>query len=294
MPLKTCIVTALSFLAAFCCMAEKLTIVAFNGIFPGDGSPTHTMPLEAYGIETKNYWPDEKWTEKFLDILRKQKKTEISFSEWKKKHRELYKPLNDDFAADLESAQLLYFSQHIHDGSSVLLDKYPDAVRKFLARGGVIFFDYFSARSGVLTKFLKSAGVENPSGTYSDLKTGECSVVIWKGCQDMPLFKTPHNFDPETKFDRGYGWWEKWSDKQFAPLRNAKEPGKMAVMIVQENVLGKGKIIFNHYPMIFRGPAGGGNKKLLENTLSYIFGTDITKHKDKILTEQGGPGKPAE
>jgi len=105
--LKAVMITILIFALMACVTAhgiEKLRVAAFNGLAPNSGAPMLAMPLDSYGIETRNYWPDEKWAENFLCALKKQKKIEMSFPEWKEKYGDIYKPINDDFAAELGHA----------------------------------------------------------------------------------------------------------------------------------------------------------------------------------------------
>ncbi|OGV56143.1 MAG: hypothetical protein A2017_15805 [Lentisphaerae bacterium GWF2_44_16] len=263
---------------------DKISVVCFNNVTPS--SLQENPDIEIYGIEVFNYWPD---VEYLKQMLGRQKKGGVTYEEWLEQNKEDYRPISDKFMEDLEKAKLLYIGQRTSEAANTLFKKYPEAVKKFLQRGGVIFFDYGSA-SPSLNKFLKSIDLENPSADYKNMKSGDYSAVPWEKC-DISLLKTPH--DMKNGRIAAHGSWGKWSDKQFAPFRNINDPEKRAGMIIQENVLGKGVVIFNQIYSIFRKAERGGNKKLLENTLSYILKRDVTKYKIEMMKEKGGPGEPA-
>jgi len=265
---------------------ERLAAVVFNGISPANGSLRNSPEVsleKKYGIVIHKYWPEKECIEQVLKKVKADDEASMSFDEWEAKNKDIYKPIDEDFVSDLERSKLLYLGQYAGEFANIPFKKYPNAVRKFLEGGGVIFFDYFSTTSA-LNEFLKNVNVENPS---RDFKSGSYGAIPWKGITNTLLLNFPH------KLGKGhfsaYGWWEKWPDNQIAPFRSEIGLGQRAAMIIQEKVLGKGKIMFSQMYNIFT-PA---DKKILENTLSYIFGRDIRKYKDEMSAEQGGPGEPA-
>lgn len=264
---------------------NKISVVCFNNLTPS--SLQENPEIEIYGVEVFNYWPDVEYVKQMLS---KQKKGGVTYEEWLEQNKEDYRPLSDKFMEDLEKAKLLYIGQRTSETAGMLFKKYPEAVKKFLQCGGVIFFDYGSA-SPSLNKFFKSVDVENPSADYKNMKSGDYSAVSWEKC-DISLLKMPHDMKKGKRI-AAHGSWIKWTETQTAPFRNVNDPEKLAAMIIQENVLGKGTVIFNQIYCIFRKAERGGNKKLLENTLSYIFKRDVTKYKIEMMKEKGGPGEPA-
>jgi len=264
---------------------KPLVAVTFNGVSGTSGQMLRFDGIGDYGVAVHHYWPGKEYVE---DVLRRIK-SGLTYAEWENKNRDTYSPLDASFPAALEGAQLLYIGQYTHDSAALPFQRYPEAVRKFLQNGGTVLFDYFSA-TPALNGFLAGVGVENPSPTYSSLKPG-CHLAIPWGKKEQPLFKIPHDVDG--KDFRVYGWWEKWSGAQAAPFRSSDQSNARAVIIIQEKVLGKGRIIFSQMSCAFRTPMEGGDKLLLENILSYVFGRDITKYKEEMKMEKGGPGEPA-
>jgi len=177
-------------------------------------------------------------------------------------------------------AKLLYVGQYSESFLTITNNKILcEAVKNLLKKGGCIFFD-FSSTSKSYDTFLNEVGVNNPAGSFSD---GYYNSVILPENTGMKIFNIPNKISGTFKC---YGWWETWTDKQIAALRDFAKPENRAAMIIQENVLGKGRIIFNQYPEIFRNPI-----PLTENILSYIYGIDLKEYKKSKILENGGPGE---
>jgi len=275
-----------------CFGQEKPGAVIFNGIGEKDGAlincPGISLEKE-YGIVVHKYWPEKEYVEELLKRVEADDAPNISGDEWAANNKDIYKPIDENFVSDLAKSGLLYIGQHAHESASIPFRKYPAAVKKFLARGGIIFFDYCSTKPA-LNDFLESVNVENPSKEY---KPGDYAAIPWPGpgSTNTSLLNTPYILSNQ-QFN-AYGWWGKWADNQSAPFRNEREPQKGAAMIIQANVLGQGKIIFNQVACIFRDIEDGSNKKIRANTLSYIFKRNITKYRNEMIAEQGGPGEPS-
>ena len=192
------------------------------------------------------------------------------------------RPLDVSFLENMERTKLLYIGQYADD--TLLRNLFDDpksgaCITNFLAKGGTLFFDYNSAYH-ILNSFLKSVGVDQPGAR----KPGACSVAIWPDNAQMGLFHQPNQITAIKQ--QSYSWWEKWSDGQIAPLRNASDPGRQATMIIQERVLGKGRVIFNQNYEYFRSCG-----MFTENLLTYIYGVNLRNYREQKLKEEGGPGE---
>ena len=256
--------------------AAELNAVILNG-FEAKGKELKNTPSfsleEEYGIKEHRYWPGDSCLEGKL------KDSDITVEDWKKKHGNIYKPLDDSFLEALKKSKLLYIGQYAGDDKSELFNnpRYAEGITNFLKNGGCIFFDYLSIGDG--NEFLSSLGFDSPG----EFKEDYTSSSIWPGCKDMPLLNKPNSIpaDPISC----YGWWEKWSAKQLAPLRSMKNPEKAATLILQEGVGGKGRIITNQNFKFFRN-----REPLTDNILSYVFDIDIKAYSQKLIKEKGGAG----
>jgi len=265
---------------------EPLRAVQFNWV-RDDAVLVDCDRIEAYGISVDKFWPDKKRVE---EILRKMGGT-TTFAKWREKWGNTYRPLDGSFPVALLKAKFLYVGQGVWRlDAAVPFQRYPEAIRRFLENGGTILFDYSPCPlSSTLDEFLAGMGVANPSAN-SSFKSGDYKAVFSPGTEH-PLHKIPN--DLTAKLSGGWGWWEIWSPVQTAPFRSFAQPNKRAAMIVQENVLGKGRIIFNQMPQAFRSLTAYGDKALSENILTYVFGRNLKGYQDELLKENGGPGEPA-
>jgi hypothetical protein len=273
---------------------KQIEVVIFNGAsinkkngeivlknFPG-------APLEKeYSIKCHRYWPDKKIIKKLLA-----KTGKIKLTQWREKHPQYRSCLDESFLENLSNARLLYIGQYNHE-SQELFNKYLNEIKTFLSKGGIIFFDYLGGVQPGLNKFLDSVNVQNPCSNWKTHKKDFIADYYVLGinpkCEKLSLLNTPWKI----RKINAYGWWTNWSDKQIVPFQNPKYPEKSASMIIQEDVMGKGKVVFNSVASIFRAPISGGNKKILQNTLSYIIGKNILDYKKEMLEDKGGPGEPA-
>jgi hypothetical protein len=213
------------------------------------------------------------------------KDKDITPEEWKKKYADTDagRLLDDKFLEDLNKSRLLYIGQYVYSYFEELFTnpKYAEGVKAFLKRGGTILFDYYSS-SG--SGFLSSVGVEIPVAPSKSI--GYTAVSIWPENQNMLLLNSPYEITESVKIKSlgSHGGWEKWSARQVAPLRGVKDPEKEAILIVQENVLGTGRIIFNQTIMTFRE-----RSRFTDNIIAYVFGPEpfkrIIQSRMKIISE---------
>jgi len=161
------------------------------------------------------------------------------------------------------------------------------AVKRLLAAGGVVLFDYNGGCDGNIRNFFEKLGLKhpgNPRGEYY-----EC--VVAPGSRS-PLATTPHGLGG--KVGRGYAWWENWPEGFDAPLRHAGDPAR-AAMLVATGVAGKGTIILTRVFSIFRDEKGtdDNSKRLAENIITYAFGQLPGPGKTVAVYDPFEPRSPA-
>ena len=203
---------------------------------------------------------------------------EISGEEWHQKYGATYRNLDDTFPANLAKSRFLYFGQYSTVGcvksSGDLFTSAANrrAVSDLLRSGGIVFFDYYGTpmpQARAFVDYLGTIGVEHPGPIRVPEKASRQTAVVWPENRDHPLAR---GIGKEELL--AYGSWGRWSDKQLALFR-AKNDASKATLIVQEGVLGKGRIVFSQIVFPFREQAGrgvGGNRTLAENVLALAFG----------------------
>jgi xanthosine utilization system XapX-like protein len=270
-------------------------IVTYNGIFVNKKTKQLTLrrppgaPLETkYSFKRHDYWPDKKVIKKLLN------RTDApQFTHWRKSNPMYKSFLDESFLENLANAKILYLGQY-NQSAELLFKTYPKEIKRFLKDGGVVFFDYLSGVTPGLTQFLATIKVVNPCPNWKTIKSdfiaGAYTAVPNPEHARLSILNIPWKISKIS----AYGYWTKWSETQIAPLQNIRLPEKSAAMIIQEKVLGGGKVIFNSIPTIFRSPIQGGNSKMLQNTLSYMIGENIIRYNRRMLEERGGPGEPVD
>lgn len=138
------------------------------------------------------------------------------------------------FIDNLKDANVLTITNKSKDAWRMIADNdnCRKALRKFLSRGGTVFCDYNSAGNG--NGFLYClGGVELP---WID---SSCSFFADGKAYDgkSPLAEAPEVY-------RGHGGWIKYIHP-FKKLVVMKEKPEAAMLLMQENVNGKGRIIYS-------------------------------------------------
>jgi hypothetical protein len=183
---------------------------------------------------------------------------------------DFYTPTTLDvtFQENLKRSRMLYIGQY-SDESPLFRDAaICDAIREHLKRGGLLVIDYNTGtRDGRFRpetqEFLKSVGVEPPG----DFHPGYGKSVLEKPGTHAMLSR------PVAVGGRSvghYGWWEKWSPEQVV-LAHGQANTAQATLILQENVLGEGAVLFNQLPSVFRTPHGL-YFDLVHNIITYAYG----------------------
>lgn len=165
-------------------------------------------------------------------------------------------------------------------------EDYKKALNKFLENGGTIFFDYYGL-SPISKKYLESIGVAFPDKVPQEKGKNYWSGIIPENL-NHPVISTPNRITRGQTSIRGYNWWIKPSSKKQIVILIPNIDKEGAGLILQENVLGKGKIFFSQAYSI--GPTKDQtteSRKLLENILSYIYGEKINFKNKKDIEPEG-------
>ena len=186
--------------------------------------------------------------------------------------------------------------------SDVVFETCADELKALLKRGGSIVFTR-SPTGPAARKFLKEVEVFDPNPS-AESNIGD-TWGKWCGPEGHPLLTSCHvasPVEPSTthtpewwlwrsicdyfQYRRAFGAWdEKRQQRLFCPKKNGE---KYAVLLVQENVLGSGRVVFNEGRNIFTDwyePI-----RLAENVLSWLTGMKTDDHAKKVTALNGGPG----
>ena len=173
-------------------------------------------------------------------------------------------PIGEKFGEALAETRLLFFgtnSRVLQDGI-LQSEENREAMSQFLKSGGTIVLD-----SGLVTremgKFLASIQVPEPQGA----KRTSYSAVPSEG-EVHSLIAWPFRISELVSESDGAVCWEYWHGSQCAPYRSQSEK-RMAAMVVQENVLGAGRVIFNGIPGMY--DTAQRHCDMVENLLATAF-----------------------
>jgi len=183
-----------------------------------------------------------------------------------KVHRYTSENMDASFIARLADARMLYIGQYAWDTPGKTIFSDPErsaAVQGLLERGGVLFFDFAASSGDAPTrKFFEGLGLEHPgmpSGKGYKCRAASGSV--------SPLVTKPRKL---ASAGRAHGAWQSWPDAYDAPIRDATNPDR-AAMLVATGVAGKGTIVLSQMGGIFRGKAGP-DKHLADNIITLAYG----------------------
>ena len=266
---------------------------------------TPTVSLDdRFGITEHKYWAVS--GEEVSAFLLKNGRT---FEQWLARNGKYRSVLDASFLENLENSKLLYFGQMpvslLGELSQVFAG--PDhqaAIVRFLQRGGVMFFDYFSSTRLEGTEaavFLESVGAPLPGPTLCPLKR-RYRAVLNAEHRDHPILTRPHGITGELS---GFGYWRSpasggqvllvMKETDFA-LRKAQDDALHAPpagLVVVENVRGNGTVFFSQVPGPFQAERRHRNQargQLLVNILTHVYGP-LAGVKERKIEELGGPGE---
>jgi len=189
--------------------------------------------------------------------------------------------LNDKFIQDLANSKLLYFGQSrnsIGPKKDAIFSNpsYREAVKKFLENGGTIIFDMGVPFEKDTLSFLTEAGVSIPkSGGIQGVSGEEIYPVISDVEKEKkhPIVNFPYQLTPSENL-KWCATFVSWAENQIAPFRASADP-KYAVMVIQENVFGKGRVIFNGINRIFSHATRG--EIYASNIFSLVYGEEVKR-----------------
>ncbi|HOE60007.1 MAG TPA: hypothetical protein P5125_04350 [Kiritimatiellia bacterium] len=204
------------------------------------------------------------------------------------------------FAAAIRKATYLHLCANAKGADRAFADC-PEELKAMLKRGGAILFD--RTRPGPnAQKFLKEIGVFDP---YPSAKT---KIGDGKSVWDE-TFPSNHLLSAFNRVKEGYfgndfirrlgrdggrynlafGQWD--AETQLTPFRAALNKD-YTHLIIQEHVLGAGKVAFNENARSFND--WYESKMYGDALLSWLIGMPVKDYKDKAERYNGGPGKAVE
>lgn len=196
------------------------------------------------------------------------------------------------FATDLKDAKYIFFHGYYENQRDAFVEKlFEDnaaELRDFLARGGGLIF-HMSVPGPKAKKFLADAGVVDPSDTLTD-DTGD-GKGVWNpsvSTNTLLCAKAGSWFNANLGSNKGYA---KWTKDQYAPfVMNRKRD--VAMVVAQENVLGKGKVLFTRCSFAFTD--WYENMNYGDAIVSWMIGMPAKDHAAAVERKNGGPGKIVE
>ena len=198
----------------------------------------------------------------------------------------------DKLIGDLAKSKLLVSGQYVGDRSQFLFsdELLKGAVGKFLEAGGTLFFDYNGLPlGGACQGYLGGIGVDCPRWGDEKRARNYWSAIVPEEVGHALLAEPNRMARGETKI-RGFGFWQSGAEGQVVLLRPNIDPTG-AGLVLQERVLGQGRVIFNRAYSVFRfkkGARGSADTKLLQNLLTYVFGETV---KERPVDSVGPIGR---
>jgi hypothetical protein len=203
--------------------------------------------------------------------------------------------LCDEFAKGAKDADYLHLQAPADEVDAVFADC-ADDLKAFLQRGGGILFDRYAAIGKSAAKFLADAGVDNPYVKAVRRKKEWDGGMAWNEAltTNHPFVVTMSENDRKVLMrgasghDIAFGAWNR--EKQ-VPVFLVKRDRSFATVIIQDKVLGKGKVFFNTLDRSFNDwyeYTQYGNA-----VLSWLIGMPADVHRKKAEAYTGGPGEEA-
>jgi len=242
---------------------------------------------ERLKLKLTRFYPDEKAV---AEVVKPEE-----LDTWKQINKGLYNPFDETaFAKALKTAKVLYLRGSA--AQDLPFVRCPQAVKDFLAGGGGIIFDCLDANTNV-TAFLKSVGVEDPMAAGRFVKSCGQRAVKAPGLEHPIVRDTNeriNDFNREgfCRYHLTGGGWKGWSKDQFAPVRAFEDPEQIATVIVQENVCGKGRVVFSrNWNAWWSYRSSMCDGLLSTNILSWLFDYDVNAYESDLQVKNGGPGE---
>lgn len=207
-----------------------------------------------------------------------------------------------DFRSALTDAGMVHFVFATAEATDPVFQECAAELKALLERGGTILFTH-TPTGDAARKFLAEIDVLDPNPSAQAGVGG--GWASWCGPTDHPFVTSCHRAPVEQPSPTGsQEWWAwrhicnnfqysrvftKWDNaKQRALFKPQNVDGDYSPFIVQENVLGNGRIIFNENDRTFND--WYENKWFGDNLYAWIFGIDIKEHVEKAVEIKGGIG----
>jgi hypothetical protein len=156
-------------------------------------------------------------------------------------------------------------------------ERYRQAVRSLLERGGTLFLDYSTNMSSPeLIGFLKSINVTNPGYAAKDTLRSYQPVLTEKGA--ALIGKASNELDGEALQEYGaYGAWADPPDGITTLARMNEAPGA-ASLLMQDGGVGQGRVIFCQLTKVWLKHGRASDYAFQENLISFLVGRNIRKN----------------
>lgn len=245
--------------------AEEMHAVIYNARLDREGAPAKWPDFcleEVYGIKEHCYWPARDIS--LMTLF--QDRVSMSVADWKKEHEDAYQPLDKTFAENLSRSKLLYIGQYTQGLFEDLFtdESYTESIKEFLRGGGTVLFDFYSGHNRA-SGFLEEVGADVPEWK----RIASYDSYICPEHREHAIFNVPNKI-PEDRVFGGHGGFVNWTENHKALLRDTADTGEVASLILQENILGEGRLLFLQTSQEFR-PAGL-RRQLTDNIIAYVYG----------------------
>ena len=220
-------------------------------------------------------------------------RTQFSFAEEEKMPKGMKPYSAKAFAKALKDADYLHLQAPADEVDAVFADCAND-LKTFLQRGGGILFDRYASIGRNAAKFLSDAGVDNPYAKAVRRKKEWDGVMAWNEAltTNHPFVVTMSEKDRkalmggESGHSVAFGAWNR--EKQ-TPVFLVKRDSSYATVIIQDKVLGKGKVVFNTLDRSFND--WYEHKQYGNAVLSWLIGMPTDVHRKNAEACTGGPGE---
>ena len=165
-----------------------------------------------------------------------------------------------------------------------------DELKTLLGRGGSILFDKSPAgRAG--HAFLGEVGVFDPTPSLETPPLGLAGCYSEQMPTNHPLYIAGREKSKGFAWMEGLKFYTAWSSDQLVVSTQAGDPSR-ALALVQENVLGAGRVVFDYNYYVFTD--WYENSAYCDREIGWFIGMDPKDHYEQMKAYDGGPGEPVE
>ena len=165
-----------------------------------------------------------------------------------------------------------------------------DELKALLRRGGSILFDKSPVgRAG--HAFLGEVGVFDPTPSVYVPPRGIAGRYSELMPTNHPLYIVGREKSQGFAWMEGLKFYTEWSSDQLVVSTQADDPSR-ALALVQENVLGAGRVVFDYNYYVFTD--WYENRDYCDREIGWFIGMDPKDHYEQMKAFNGGPGEPVE